>query len=42
MTFILKPAFLLDSAGGVQMSSVPSNSYQRTSLISFPLLFRFN
>jgi len=36
MTFILQPAFLLDSAGGVQMSSVPSNSYQRTSLISFP------
>ncbi len=36
MSFILKPAFLLDSAGGVQMSSVPSNSYQRTSLISLP------
>ena len=36
MTFISKPAFLLDNAGGLQMSSVPSMFYIRNSLISFP------
>ena len=36
MTFISKPAFLLDNAGGLQMSSVPSMFYVRNSLISFP------
>ncbi len=36
MTFISKPAFLLNNAGGLQMSSVPSMFYIRDTLISFP------
>ena len=36
MKFITKPAFLLNSAPGLQMNSVPSMMIQRTSIISIP------
>ena len=37
MRFLLKPAFLLNSAPGLQMNAVPSNMIQRTSITSFPI-----
>ena len=37
MKFILKPAFLLNSAPGLQMNAVPSMMIQRTSITSFPI-----
>ena len=37
MVFLSKPAFILDSAGGLSMNSQPSMMIQRDSLISVPL-----
>ena len=37
MVFLSKPAFILDSAGGLQMNSQPSMMIQRDSVISIPL-----
>ena len=36
MQFLSKPAFLLDSAGGLQMNSQPSMFITRDAIISFP------
>ena len=37
MLFLSKPAFILDSAGGLSMNSQPSMLITRESIISFPL-----
>jgi ABC-type antimicrobial peptide transport system permease subunit len=36
MQFLSKPAFILDSAGGIQMNSQPSMQVTRNAIISFP------
>jgi hypothetical protein len=37
MLFLSKPAFILDSAGGLSMNSQPSMAITREAVISFPL-----